>query len=343
MNTSEQGQNPQYTPPPVVQQTVIVMGQNKKSVVAAFLLTFFFGPLGLLYASIPGGIIMFILDIPVAIFTLGFGLIFTNLICVAWALIAVNNHNKRLNMPQHFQQVHRPAPPPTASGGGGFSSFGTPPTPPSPPPAQPFIATPPPATYTAPPPTPEFHAFNAPAVQPPRTETPGRQPVNAFGDWMTQNMKGLLIAAGGILGIVLLVVAIRFLLSLDFSRDTQVDPAPEPKEPAVQNTAPAAATQPAATPYSPPANSPASDDDTEVEPTTGYGFVQTKLGSRLNLRELPSKEAKVIKSIPNASFVRILGYTKNLYEVDGESGRWCKISHVGTEGWAWEKFIVRSK
>jgi len=78
---------------------ILVMGQNKKSTGVAFILSFFFGPLGLLYASVTGGLIMLAISIPVAIFTLGFGLIVTNIICVVWAIIAVNNHNNKASNP----------------------------------------------------------------------------------------------------------------------------------------------------------------------------------------------------------------------------------------------------
>ena len=71
----------------------VVIMANQKSVLAAFLLTFFFGPLGLLYASIMGGIIMIVISAIVAFFTLGFGLIITFPICIIWSIVAVNSFN----------------------------------------------------------------------------------------------------------------------------------------------------------------------------------------------------------------------------------------------------------
>lgn len=121
----EQPLNANPNPGPVYpqQQTIIMMGQSKKSPALAFILSFFFGPLGLLYASVSGGIIMLLIDIPVFFLTFGFGLIFTNLICVVWAMIAVSNHNKKSVAPpqvhiQHTSQYGVP-PQPTSPGAGG--------------------------------------------------------------------------------------------------------------------------------------------------------------------------------------------------------------------------------
>ncbi len=77
------------------QQTVIVVGKPK-SVVVAFILTFLFGPLGLLYASVTGGIIMIILGGIIGVVTLGIGLIAVWVACIIWAVIAANMANKKL-------------------------------------------------------------------------------------------------------------------------------------------------------------------------------------------------------------------------------------------------------
>jgi hypothetical protein len=75
-------------------QAVIVM--LPKSVGLAILLTVLFGPLGMLYSTIWGGVIMFIVTLVVGIPTLGFGLILTWPICIIWAAVAVNSYNKNL-------------------------------------------------------------------------------------------------------------------------------------------------------------------------------------------------------------------------------------------------------
>jgi len=78
-----------------MQQNVIIMGKAK-SVGTAFLLAIFFGPLGLLYASVTGGVIMFILTIPILILTAFIGIFFINPICSIWAVIAANQANAAL-------------------------------------------------------------------------------------------------------------------------------------------------------------------------------------------------------------------------------------------------------
>lgn len=66
---------------------------NKKSLGLALLLALFFGPLGLLYASILGGIVMFLVNLIIAIPTLGVGLLLTWPLTVLWAFLAINKHN----------------------------------------------------------------------------------------------------------------------------------------------------------------------------------------------------------------------------------------------------------
>lgn len=77
-------------------QHKIVIIEKQKSVGLAFLFAFLFGPLGLLYASIIGGIIMCVLAIIISIFTLGLGLILVWPISIIWAIIAVSSENKRV-------------------------------------------------------------------------------------------------------------------------------------------------------------------------------------------------------------------------------------------------------
>ena len=88
MDKQNQGGTPQKT---------VVIVQNRKSMVLALLLSFFFGPLGMLYATIGGGLIMLLLDIVIGIFTLGFGLFFLWPIQMIWTAIAVSNYNARQN------------------------------------------------------------------------------------------------------------------------------------------------------------------------------------------------------------------------------------------------------
>ncbi|MEW7401323.1 hypothetical protein AB2S31_13830 [Elizabethkingia anophelis] len=79
---------------PKITQVIIV--QNQKSVGLAFILTFFFGPLGMLYSTVAGGIIMFILSIIIAIVTFGFGLFIKWPVCIIWGTLAASQSNAQI-------------------------------------------------------------------------------------------------------------------------------------------------------------------------------------------------------------------------------------------------------
>jgi|BioPla2DNA2_1021312.scaffolds.fasta_scaffold27576_3 hypothetical protein len=81
---------------PVASRPQTVIALAPKSMGIALLLTFFFGSIGMLYATITGAIIMIIIELIVGIFTLGFGLLITHPICMVWSAIAVSNYNKKL-------------------------------------------------------------------------------------------------------------------------------------------------------------------------------------------------------------------------------------------------------
>lgn len=72
---------------------VVIVG-TQKSVGTAFILALFFGPLGLFYASVTGGILMIFINIIVIVTTAGLGLIFTQIICIIWAVVAAQNANQ---------------------------------------------------------------------------------------------------------------------------------------------------------------------------------------------------------------------------------------------------------
>lgn len=77
-----------------------------KSMVASLVLTFFFGPLGMLYSTVSGGLIMIVVSIIVAVVTLGFGVLITWPICMIWGAVAVSQHNARL-MASSTVQINR--------------------------------------------------------------------------------------------------------------------------------------------------------------------------------------------------------------------------------------------
>lgn len=75
----------------------IIIIESRKSIGVAFLLTFFFGPFGMLYSTVVGGIIMLIASVVVGLVTFGFGVFITWPICIIWGMIAADNHNKRIS------------------------------------------------------------------------------------------------------------------------------------------------------------------------------------------------------------------------------------------------------
>ena len=70
---------------------------QKKSMAAAVILTFLFGPLGLLYVTVPGAILLIVVSIVLGIITLGLGFIVGWLASIIWAIIAVGKHNGKMN------------------------------------------------------------------------------------------------------------------------------------------------------------------------------------------------------------------------------------------------------
>lgn len=86
------------SPPVALQQTTVIQVGSQKSVAGAVLLGFFFGPLGMLYATVPGALVMFVISLVIVIPTLGLGLIVTIPACAIWAGIAANSHNNRLGV-----------------------------------------------------------------------------------------------------------------------------------------------------------------------------------------------------------------------------------------------------
>jgi len=82
---SEENQVPRY-----------IVVTSTKNVGISLILTILFGPLGMLYSTISGGIIMMILSLIVAVLTAGAGLAITWLISIIWGAMAVSRWNKNL-------------------------------------------------------------------------------------------------------------------------------------------------------------------------------------------------------------------------------------------------------
>lgn len=78
------------------QQPERVVVTPTKSMGISIILTILFGPLGMLYSTIWGGVIMFVISAIVGFLTLGLGLIIIWPTCVIWAAVATSSYNKKL-------------------------------------------------------------------------------------------------------------------------------------------------------------------------------------------------------------------------------------------------------
>ena len=349
-NNQNQNQAP-YQVPYQPQQTIIVVGQNdKKSPVLAFFLTFFFGPLGLFYASITGGIVMLILDVFVAFFTFGIGLLFTNIICVIWALTAVSKYNKKNSNPHQFQQFQHPQQQTNAYQAPRQEQ------------TNPIIQSPPTQQFS-----------NTPPVEQQFTQTNvGNQTqndigetvsnvLNSFAEWVKKNKKALLIGVGFVIGLTVLLTVVRIISSirtattvigwLTPAQTKRVEPTPVVTSHAAAST-PVTSTPVTSTPVT-------STLDTAITPTAipvptkpipkvtpsattnSIGYVQTEKGSDLRLRTLPKIDSEITATIPNKTAIIILGYEESYSVVNGENGKWCQINYDGKVGWVWGNFIVK--
>lgn len=74
----------------------VIVVRETRSVGLAILLTFFFGPLGMLYSTISGALVMIVASVVLAFFTLGFSLFLTWPICMIWGAMAASSHNQRM-------------------------------------------------------------------------------------------------------------------------------------------------------------------------------------------------------------------------------------------------------
>jgi hypothetical protein len=72
------------------------MSLPTKSVGVALLLTFFFGPLGMLYSTVTGALVMIVVSIVLGVFTLGFSFLVTWPVCMIWGTMAASTHNQKV-------------------------------------------------------------------------------------------------------------------------------------------------------------------------------------------------------------------------------------------------------
>jgi predicted RND superfamily exporter protein len=66
---------------------------QRKSVGAAVLLAILFGPLGMLYATVPGALVMIVISLVLGIATAGFSVLIVWPVCIIWAAIAAQSYN----------------------------------------------------------------------------------------------------------------------------------------------------------------------------------------------------------------------------------------------------------
>lgn len=77
-------------------QPQVIIVQLPKSPMLAAVLGFFFGPLGLLYVGFAPALLMFVVNVVVAVFTAGIGLVLTWPVCAAVGWSRANDYNKKL-------------------------------------------------------------------------------------------------------------------------------------------------------------------------------------------------------------------------------------------------------
>jgi hypothetical protein len=85
----------QQAPAPPPQTIVIIQKGPPKSVAAAFFLAFLFGPLGMLYSTPIGALVMFLVYIVVGIATAGVGLMVAWPVCMVWACKAASESQRQ--------------------------------------------------------------------------------------------------------------------------------------------------------------------------------------------------------------------------------------------------------
>lgn len=67
---------------------------NRKSVLLSLVLTFFLGPFGMLYSTVPGALIMLVLYVALGIVTLGWALTVLHPIAMIWGAVAADRANR---------------------------------------------------------------------------------------------------------------------------------------------------------------------------------------------------------------------------------------------------------
>lgn len=74
----------------------VVIAKTEKSVGISLILTFFFGPLGMLYSTVVGGLVMIAVSFVVGLVTMGIGLAFLWPVYLIWGALAASSYNQQL-------------------------------------------------------------------------------------------------------------------------------------------------------------------------------------------------------------------------------------------------------
>ncbi len=98
MDQDQKTQQPQQdqmyqTLPPQPQRIIVT---STKNVGLAVGLALFLGPLGMCYSTLKGALVMFLVNIVIAVLTLGFGCLITLPFCAIWAYMAAKKYNEQL-------------------------------------------------------------------------------------------------------------------------------------------------------------------------------------------------------------------------------------------------------
>ncbi len=67
-----------------------------KSMGISILLSLLFGPIGLFYSSIAGGVIMSLLSLIIGVLTMGIGAFVLWPVCAVWGAVSVRHYNRAL-------------------------------------------------------------------------------------------------------------------------------------------------------------------------------------------------------------------------------------------------------
>jgi len=73
---------------------ISIIMANRKSVVLSLVLTFFLGPFGMLYSTVPGALIMLVLYVGLGIITFGWAIAALHPIAMIWGAIAADRANR---------------------------------------------------------------------------------------------------------------------------------------------------------------------------------------------------------------------------------------------------------